>query len=69
MIASGVRVGTPSVTTQGMGPSDMKEVASLIGRAVRADLDSGAGQAEIAQVAEAVTSLVAKYPAYPDPAV
>src|SRR5215207_238754 len=31
MIASGVRVGTPSVTTQGMGPTDMKEVASLIG--------------------------------------
>ena len=68
MIASGVRVGTPSVTTQGMGQSDMKEVASLIGRAVRADLDTDAGKAEIAQVADAVSTLVAKYPAYPDPA-
>jgi glycine hydroxymethyltransferase len=67
MIASGVRVGTPSVTTQGMGQTDMKEVASLIGRAVRADVDTGAGKAEIAQVAEAVSTLVAKYPAYPDP--
>ncbi len=67
MIASGVRVGTPSVTTQGMGPTDMKEVASLIGRAVRADLDTEAGRAEIAQVADAVSTLVAKYPAYPDP--
>ena len=68
MIASGVRVGTPSVTTQGMGQAEMKEVASLIGRAVRADLDTDAGQAEIGQVAEAVSALVAKYPAYPDPA-
>jgi len=67
MIASGVRVGTPSVTTQGMGPTDMKEVASLIGQAVRADLDTDPGRAEIAQVADAVSTLVAKYPAYPDP--
>jgi glycine hydroxymethyltransferase len=67
MIASGIRVGTPSVTTQGMGQSDMKEVASLIGRAVRADLETDAGKSEIAQVADSVSSLVAKYPAYPDP--
>jgi glycine hydroxymethyltransferase len=68
MIASGVRVGTPSVTTQGMGPAEMKEVASLIGRAVRADLDTDQGQSEIGQVADAVSALVSKYPAYPDPA-
>ena len=67
MVASGVRVGTPSVTTQGMGQADMKEVASLIGRAVRADLETEAGKGEIAQVADAVGALVAKYPAYPDP--
>jgi glycine hydroxymethyltransferase len=67
MIASGVRVGTPSVTTQGMGQVEMKEVASLIGRAVRADLDTDAGQAEIAQIADSVSALVSKYPAYPDP--
>ena len=41
-IASGIRVGTPAVTTQGMTEGDMKEVASLIGRAVR-DAD-GAGR-------------------------
>ncbi|MBC8090475.1 MAG: serine hydroxymethyltransferase, partial [Pseudonocardia sp.] len=37
MVASGIRVGSPSVTTQGMTEGDMKEVASLIGRAVRGD--------------------------------
>jgi glycine hydroxymethyltransferase len=33
-IASGVRVGTPSVTTQGMGEPEMVRIAELIGRAV-----------------------------------
>jgi len=60
MVASGIRVGTPSVTTQGMTDGDMKEVAGLIGRAVR-DAD-GTGAAE---VAEAVSTLVARHPAYP----
>src|SRR5215212_3532590 len=35
MTASGIRVGTPAVTTQGMTEGDLKEVAALIGRAVR----------------------------------
>ena len=34
-IASGIRVRTPSVTTQGMGVAQMKEIAGLIARAVR----------------------------------
>jgi len=60
MIASGIRVGTPSVTTQGMAEGEMKEVAALIGRAVR-DADGSAA----AEVAEAVTTLVSRHPAYP----
>ena len=68
MVASGVRVGTPSVTTQGMVEPQMKEVAGLIGRAVAADLDTEAGRATAAEVAAAVTSLVEQYPAYPTPA-
>jgi glycine hydroxymethyltransferase len=62
MVASGIRVGTPAVTTQGMTDGDMKEVASLIGRAVR-DAD-GSGAAE---VGEAVSALVRRHPAYPRP--
>jgi len=58
-IASGVRVGTPSVTTQGMGEGEMKEIGSLIGRAVR---DADGSDAE--EVRRAVTALVEAHPAY-----
>jgi glycine hydroxymethyltransferase len=60
VVASGVRVGTPSVTTQGMTEGDMKEVASLIGRAVR-DTDGTAA----AEIGRAVGELVSRHPAYP----
>jgi glycine hydroxymethyltransferase len=59
-IASGIRVGTPSVTTQGMGVAEMAEVGSLIARAVRATTD-----AEAAAVGAEVRALTAKFPAYP----
>jgi len=60
MTASGLRVGTPAVTTQGMTEVDMKEIAGLIGRAVR-DADGR----HAAEVGEAVGALVARHPAYP----
>jgi len=55
-VASGVRVGTPTVTTQGMGPDQMDTVADLIARAVK-DPDPG--------IATEVAVLVAQFPAYP----
>jgi glycine hydroxymethyltransferase len=58
-IASGIRVGTPSVTTQGMHEGDMKEVASLIARAVRDDDGSAARE-----VRRGVDALVSAHPAY-----
>ena len=58
-IASGIRVGTPAVTTQGMTEGDMKEVAALIGRAVR-DADATAA----ADIKAAVNALVSRHPAY-----
>ena len=59
-IASGIRVGTPSVTTQGMTESDMRTIAALIGRAVR-DTDGSSSP----EIAGAVAELVRVHPAYP----
>src|SRR5436309_1115506 len=58
-VASGIRVGTPAVTTQGMTEGDMKEVAALIGHAVRDEDGSAAGE-----IRAAVTTLVQRHPAY-----
>ena len=59
-VASGVRVGTPSVTTQGMTEPQMAQVAQLIGRAVTTD-----DPAAHADVRAEVSALVAAHPAYP----
>jgi glycine hydroxymethyltransferase len=64
---SGLRVGSPSVTTQGMTETDMAEIGTLLGRAVRAEHGTPAGDAELADVAAAVSALVARAPAYPRP--
>jgi len=60
MTASGIRVGTPAITTQGMTEGDAKEIAALIGRAVR-DPDA------TAEVARGVDALVQAHPAYAHP--
>ena len=59
--ASGIRVGTPSVTTQGMREPEMREIAGLVGRAVRAV----SGAPALAELAEEIGTLVAKFSAYP----
>ena len=59
-VASGIRVGTPSVTTQGMGIAQMATIAELIGRAIR-DEDGSAADGIRAEVTELVTA----FPAYP----
>jgi glycine hydroxymethyltransferase len=58
-VASGIRVGTPSVTTQGMTEGDMKEIAGLIGRAIK-DEDARAA----ADIRQGVDALVKAHPAY-----
>jgi glycine hydroxymethyltransferase len=59
-VASGIRVGTPAVTTQGMTEGDMKDVAALIARAIRDTDGSGASD-----VRASVSELVGRHPAYP----
>jgi glycine hydroxymethyltransferase len=59
-VASGIRVGTPSVTTQGMGTEQMAHVGRLIATAVTDD-----SEATRADVAAQVDDLVTAFPAYP----
>jgi len=63
-IASGIRVGTPCVTTQGMGEGEMREIADLIARAV-IDGDPDPDSAVSTEVRAQVSDLVGRFPAYP----
>ena len=65
MTPSGLRVGSPSVTTQGMTETDMAEVGALLARAVKAEHGTPAGDAELAAVADEVSALVARAPRLP----
>ena len=38
-VTSGVRLGTAAMTTRGMGPDEMREIAEIITRAARGELD------------------------------
>lgn len=58
MTASGIRVGTAAVTTQGMKEPQMQEIAKLIAQAVSEPQST-------TEVANQVSQLVAKFPAYP----
>ncbi|HEY2043711.1 MAG TPA: serine hydroxymethyltransferase [Jatrophihabitans sp.] len=61
-VASGIRVGSPSVTTQGMDEANMTTIAGLIARAALTDDTS-----VHAEIRTEVGDLVAAHPAYPDP--
>ena len=60
-VTSGIRVGTPAVTTQGMGTSQMPEIAALIARAIR----DGEDENKAREIRADVHSLTAKFPVYP----
>ena len=63
-IASGIRVGSPSVTTQGMGTEQMATIAELIGRAVK-ETDGDPEGAVAREIRSQVRELVEAFPAYP----
>jgi glycine hydroxymethyltransferase len=61
-VASGIRLGTPSVTTRGMGQAEMKTIAALIKR-VRDNHDD---EAYLAAMKADVRELTNKFPLYPE---
>ena len=62
MVTSGIRIGTPAVTTRGMREPEMAEIARLIDR-VLGDLGSTAVEA---QVRGEVQELTGRFPLYPE---
>ncbi|MCA0178150.1 MAG: serine hydroxymethyltransferase [Actinobacteria bacterium] len=63
-VASGIRVGTPCVTTQGMGTEEMRTIARLIATAITQG-DADPDHAVTREVRAEVTDLVTRFPAYP----
>jgi len=58
-VTSGIRVGSPATTTQGMGVNEMKTIANLIARAVKNEDES-----KFAGIKAEVNALTAQFPIY-----
>jgi glycine hydroxymethyltransferase len=61
-VTSGVRIGTPAVTTRGMRAAEMKEIAGLIGRVLAHPGDIE----ELDRVRADVEALCRRFPLYPE---
>ena len=61
-VTSGLRLGSASCTTAGMGPDQMREIASLIGTVLRAPDDDTIA----ADVRESANRLCSKFTPYPE---
>jgi glycine hydroxymethyltransferase len=61
MVASGLRIGTPAITTRGMGPGDMERVGDLICSA----LEQRGDEAALARIKAEVAEFTAGFPLYP----
>ena len=62
MITSGIRIGTPAVTTRGMGVDAMKQIATIIAMTLKNPNDA----ATLEKARGMVRDLTAQYPLYPN---
>src|SRR5215475_10850199 len=63
MIASGIRIGTPAITTRGMREGEMDRIAELVARVLASPDDDRVLQT----VKSEVEALCRRFPLYPDP--
>ena len=61
-VTSGIRLGTPALTTRGLKEDDMKEIADIIALVLKNPLDEAKQQ----EAAKRVAALCVKYPLYPN---
>ncbi|MCC6758474.1 MAG: serine hydroxymethyltransferase [Candidatus Omnitrophica bacterium] len=62
MVTSGIRIGTPALTTRGMKEAQMEQVAKLIDAAIV----NHTNEAKLAEVKQAVLKLTKEFPLYPN---
>lgn len=60
MITSGIRLGTPAVTTRGMKEADMIKIANFIDRAI----NNCENEAELAKISDEVKEFLKQFPLY-----
>jgi glycine hydroxymethyltransferase len=62
MVASGIRVGTPAITSRGMGEAEMDRIGEYIARVLASPDD----EAALGRVKVEVEALCRKFPLYPE---
>jgi glycine hydroxymethyltransferase len=60
MITSGIRIGTPAVTTQGMGEAEMYKIGELISSAIK----NRKNNTKLKEISKRVKNLIKDFPVY-----